>query len=55
MLTGLFFIIICAVVGYYASTLGRTGFGWAIISAIITPFLASLILLILGKTKKPTL
>lgn len=53
MFAGLFFVIICAIVGYYASTLGRNGIGWTFASLLFSPFLASLILLILGKLEEP--
>jgi len=45
----LFFILVCAAVGYYAHTLGRTFFGWMLASMVITPFLSSIILLILNQ------
>lgn len=48
----LFFIILCAAVGYYASTLGRNFIGWSLVSAIVTPFLTSIILLIIGNPNK---
>jgi len=44
----LFFIILCFAVGFYASTLGRNFIGWTLASAVITPFLASIVLLIIG-------
>lgn len=43
--------VLSAAVGIYAITLNRNGIGWALISAFITPFLASMILLIIGKPK----
>jgi len=53
MIGGTLLYIICvAAVGFYASTLGRNFIGWGLASVVITPFLASLILLILGNPKK---
>jgi len=45
----LLYILIIVAVGYYASTLRRSFIGWGLASIVITPFLASLILLIIGK------
>ncbi len=51
MLSIAFFIILCLAVGIYATTIDRSGIGWMAISIIITPFLASILLLIVGKKK----
>ncbi len=47
----IFFLILCVLVGVYANTLNRNAFGWFFGSLIITPFMASLILMILGDPK----
>ncbi len=48
----LFYIILCIAVGWYASTINRNFIIWAIISAIATPFLTSMILLIMGSIEE---
>lgn len=53
MIGGTLLYIICvAAVGFYASTLNRSFLGWGLGSIVITPFLASLLLLILGNPKE---
>jgi hypothetical protein len=49
MIGGVLLYILCiAAVGYYAATLNRSSIGWGLASVILSPFLASLLLLILG-------
>jgi len=54
----LFFIVLCVAVGVYANVTGRNFWLWAGISVLITPFLASIILMIFhaskGKVEKTT-
>lgn len=53
-MTGTFIYILCVVaVSYYANTLGRSFVGWALVSFIFTPFLASIVLLIIGNSTNP--
>jgi len=53
MIGGTLFYVLCVVaVGYYANTLNRSFIGWGLGSMVLTPFLASLLLLILGNTKE---
>lgn len=46
ILIGVFFALL---VGVLATSLGRNGFGWFLLSLVITPILAGIILLIAGK------
>jgi len=45
-------VLMAALVGKYSSTLGRSFFGWFILSLLISPFLGFLIALIVGKKKE---
>ncbi len=40
-------VLLCVVVGFVAMGRGRSGFAWALLSMIITPLLAGLLLLLL--------
>ncbi len=42
-----FYIILCVAVGIYASTTGRSGFLWGGISLFVSPFLVSIVLMIM--------
>jgi len=47
----IFFIVLCVAVGAYANVTGRNFWLWAGISVLITPFLASIILMIFHVSK----
>ncbi len=47
----LFFIVLCVAVGAYANVTGRNFWLWAGIGVLITPFLASIVLMILHASK----
>jgi len=48
MLGGLFYIVLCLAVGFYASTINKNWFGWAFVSFVFTPFLTSIVLMIMS-------
>lgn len=41
-------------IGAWASSLGRSGFGWFVLAVIISPLLAGIVLLIAGRKKEDT-
>jgi hypothetical protein len=45
---GILWLILCILVGVYASSKGRSGFGYFILSAFLSPLLGIIIVLILG-------
>lgn len=48
----IFFLIFCLIVAVVAGVKGRSGFGWFIISFLISPLLSLIILLIIGDNKE---
>lgn len=46
----LIWLVLAVIVGVAANTRGRSGFGWFLLAAIISPFLAGLLVLALGPT-----
>ena len=46
------FLVFCIVVGAAASNRGRFGFGYFLLSLILTPLITFIILIILGNSKK---
>ena len=50
---GIFFvwIILSIVVAMWAGGRGRSGFAWFLISALLSPFIAWLVLLVIGKNE----
>jgi len=51
MFGGILYIIFCIIVGSAASNRGRSGFGYFILSLIISPLITFIILLVLGENK----
>lgn len=47
----IFLIIWSGLIGYWASTWGRRGWLWFVISLIISPIITAIVLLIMGKDK----
>jgi energy-coupling factor transporter transmembrane protein EcfT len=47
-----FWFIIAILVGVYAAKRGRSGFGWFLLSVLISPILAFLILLAVGENRE---
>lgn len=45
-------LILAALVGYWAHTRGRFGFGWGIISLMLSPLIGGLIVAVLPKAGK---
>ena len=50
-----FWILFTALVGAAASTRNRTVFGWVVGSLFVSPFIALLFLLVMGKVDKPSI
>jgi uncharacterized membrane protein len=48
----IFLIIFSALVGYWASNLGRNGWLWFFVALLISPLISAIILLIIGKDKE---
>lgn len=46
MLMGIFWVIFCVVVAYYANERGRNALGWGLLAAVISPLLAGIALAI---------
>lgn len=45
----LLYIFLCIIVGAWAGGLGRNGFGWFVLTLIISPLFAAIALLIVGR------
>lgn len=50
----LFWLVFCVVVGVAASSRGRSGFGWFLLSAIISPLLGLILVLVIGRKDTPS-
>jgi hypothetical protein len=46
----IFLIVLSALIGYWASAWGRSGWAWGIVAFIFSPIIVSIILLIVGKS-----
>lgn len=47
-----FWLVFCVFVGVMASKRGRSGWGWGVIAAVISPILAAVALLLAGEKKE---
>lgn len=52
MIILVFWILLCMIPWIIADNKGRSGFGWFILGALISPFVAIIILLCIGKTEE---
>ena len=45
----LFWLVLCVIIGAVASSMGRSGFGWFMISALFSPIIGAVALLCAGR------
>ena len=45
----LFWLVLCVVIGAVASSIGRSGFGWFMLSALLSPIIGAVALLCAGR------
>lgn len=45
----LFWIVLCVIIGSVASSMGRSGFGWFMLSVLLSPIIGAVALLCAGR------